>query len=178
MAAESRADALRARVDAAEKRATDERERADAAEESAAKARTRADVEERDFLDHRTRGWRSAGGLTEFGSWRRADAASSYSTGALAAAPQRAVQRPAPRRSRSREATPPPPPQEGPAELGGKRKPPDSAQPPTPEEGQPSGTVAFAFEGPDGGGPRMPLIGEDPRRRAMKKSCAPGEGQS
>jgi len=193
-AAEARAEKERARADAAEARATDERSRADAAEESAAKARTRADAAEArapsarpEFLDHRSRGWRSAGGPTEFGSWRRADAAPScsnsllarLSTGALAAAPRRAVQRPAPRRSRSREATPPPPPQAGLAELGGKRKPPESAQPPTPEEGQPPGTVAFAFEGPDGGGPRMPFIGEDPRRRAMKKSCAPGgEGQS
>lgn len=102
------------------------------------------------------------------------------SGGALAAAPQRAVPRPAPRRSPSRERTPSPLPRAGPAELRGKRKPPNSANPPTPNQGQPSATVAFdVAETFDGGGP----AGEadrrsDPQRRAMKKSCAPGEGQS
>ena len=105
------------------------------------------------------------------------------SGGALAAAPQRAVPRPAPRRrSPSRERTPPPPPRAGPAELRGKRKPPESAQPPTPDPGQPSATVAFEVaDNFDGGGPagEADRVGSDPRRRAMKKSaCAPGEGQS
>ena len=100
---------------------------------------------------------------------------------ALAAAPQRAVPRPAPRRSRSRERTPPPPPRAGPAELRGKRKPPDSANPPTPDPGQPSATVAFELaDNFDGGGPagEADRAGSDQRRRAMKKSCAPGDGQS
>ncbi|CAH0380201.1 unnamed protein product, partial [Pelagomonas calceolata] len=81
---------------------------------------------------------------------------------ALAAAPQRAVPRPAPlRRSPSRERTPPPPPRAGPAELGGKRKPPNSANPPTPDPGQPPATVEFDFtETFDGGGP----AGEAERR--------------
>ena len=103
------------------------------------------------------------------------------SGGALAAAPQRAVPRPAPRRSPSRERTPPPPPRAGPAELGGKRKPPNSANPPTPDPGQPPATVEFDFtETFDGGGPagEAERRGSDQRRRATKKSCAPGEGQS
>ena len=103
------------------------------------------------------------------------------SGGALAAALQRAVPRPAPRRSRSRERTPPPPPRAGPAELRGKRKPPNSANPPTPDPGQPSATVAFDVAGTfDGGGPagEADRVGSDPLRRAMKKSCAPGEGRS
>ncbi len=98
------------------------------------------------------------------------------------AVPQRAVQRPAPRRrSPSRERTPPPPPRAGPAELRGKRKPPDSANPPTPDPGQPPATVEFEVaDNFDGGGPagEVDRVGSDPRRRAMKKSCAPGEGQS
>ena len=103
------------------------------------------------------------------------------SGGALAAAPQRAVPRPAPCRSRSRERTPPPPPRAGPAELRGKRKPPDSANPPTPDPGQPPATVEFDFtETFDGGGPagEAERRGSDQRRRATKKSCAPGDGQS
>ena len=108
--------------------------------------------------------------------------ASTQSSARALAVPQRAVQRPAPRRrSPSRERTPPPPPRAGPAELRGKRKPPNSANPPTPDPGQPSATVAFDVAGTfDGGGPagEADRRGSDPQRRAMKKSCAPGEGQS
>ena len=202
-AAERRASDAERRASDAEKRLAAERKAREAAERKAhdAAACTVAEGKRADYLEGELRtadrGYQALQSLFSEERKRRRAAEKALreaqarpastslvgrSGGALAAAPQRAVARPAPRRRPpSRERTPPPPPQAGPAELGGKRKPPNSANPPTPDPGQPSATVAFELaDNFDGGGPagEAERRGSDQRRRATKKSCAPGEGQS
>ena len=78
------------------------------------------------------------------------------------------------KRNDARERTPSPLPRAGPAELRGKRKPPNSANPPTPNQGQPSATVAFdVAETFDGGGP----AGEADRRSDPQRRTGRGVTQ-